>query len=267
MLSILRHMLRRRWASVLWWSLGLLGVDSLLAVAYPTVRGNSALDHTFAGLPPSVQGVLGLGGANAITSPIGYLNSQFFANLLPVMLLVFAVGLAAWTVGGDESAGTLELLLANPVTRVRVAIERALGLVLLLAVVTAVCAAGLVALAPASGLDRGLPATRMIAAAAGSALLALTFAALAFGIGAAAGNARRAIAVAASAAAAGYLVEGLGHQVKALQPVQAASPWHWLLSSDPLRNGLAGQAWVLPVVVTTLAISVGVLVFARRDLS
>lgn len=106
MVPVLRQAVRRRRTSLLWWSLGLAGVVGLLAVAYPTVRDNHELDKTFAGLPPGVQGLLGLGGQITLTSPVGYLNSQFFANLLPVMLLVFAVGVAPWAISGDEAAGT-----------------------------------------------------------------------------------------------------------------------------------------------------------------
>jgi hypothetical protein len=142
-----------------------------------------------AGLPPGVQRLLGLGGQTTLTSPVGYLNSQFFANLLPVMLLVFAVGMAAWAISGDEAAGTLELLLANPVSRARVAAERA-GALLLLATLTAVCAAALLATAPAVGLDKGLPAGRLLAASVACALLALVYAAVAFAVGAATGSRR-----------------------------------------------------------------------------
>ena len=138
MLAVLRQMIwRRRW-STLCWSLGLIAFAALLAVAYPTIRGNGELDRTFAGLPASVQVALGLSPGGALTSPVGYLNSQYFANILPAVLLVFAIGLAAWAISGDEAAGTLELLLANPIGRVRVALERAGALLVLLAVLTTV---------------------------------------------------------------------------------------------------------------------------------
>ena len=87
MLAVSRQVIWRRRVSILWWGLGLLAVDGLLAIAYPTVRGNGELDRTFAGLPPSVQAMLDLQHGSGLTSPIGYLNSQFFANVLPVMLL------------------------------------------------------------------------------------------------------------------------------------------------------------------------------------
>lgn len=127
MLAVLRQAVWRRRLSTLWWSLSLIAFVALLALAYPTIRGNTALDQTFAGLPPGVLAALGLDAGSALTSPIGYLNSQYFANILPALFLIFAIGLAAWSISGDEAAGTLELLLANPVSRVRLSAERAGG--------------------------------------------------------------------------------------------------------------------------------------------
>jgi hypothetical protein len=96
MLAVLRQVVWRRRLGTLWWSLGLIGFAAMLAIVYPTVRDNSELDRTFAGLPPSVQATLGLHSATMLTSPAGYLNSQYFANVLPVMYLVFAIGLSGW---------------------------------------------------------------------------------------------------------------------------------------------------------------------------
>jgi ABC-2 type transport system permease protein len=238
-----------------------------LALAYPTVRDNSELDKTFAGLPPGVQAALGLDPGSPLTSPVGYLNSQYFANVLPVMLLVFGIGLAAWCISGDEAAGTLELLLSNPVSRIRVAAERAGALVLLLAVLTLVSSAIVALLAPAVGLSKGLGLGQIVAATTATGLLALSFASLAFAVGAASGRRSIAISTASAVALLGFVIEGLAAQVKVLQPIREASPWHWLLGTDPLRNGLTWQAWVLPVIVSLVLFVMGTAVFARRDLS
>jgi ABC-2 type transport system permease protein len=267
MLSVLRQVLWRRRISTLWWSLGLVGFAALLALAYPTVRDNSALDKTFAGLPPGVQAALGLDPGSPLTSPVGYLNSQYFANVLPVMLLVFGIGLAAWCISGDEAAGTLELLLSNPVSRIRVAAERAGALVVLLAVLTLVSSAIMALLAPAVGLSKGLNLGQIVAATTATGLLALSFASLAFAVGAASGRRSMAISTASAVALVGFVIEGLAAQVKVLQPIREASPWHWLLGTDPLRNGLTWHAWVLPVIVSLVLFVIGTAVFARRDLS
>jgi ABC-2 type transport system permease protein len=254
---------RRFW--LMWWSLGILVSDALLAVAYPTVRDNSQLDQTFSGLPAGVQVSLGLQ-AGAITSPAGYLNSQYFANLLPILLLVFAIGVGAWSISGDESAGTMELLLVNPVSRRRVALERAGALVVELAVVTAIGGLGLVVLAPLVGLESGLGADRMVEAAAATGLLALTFASVAFGVGAATGSKGAANGTAAALAVGLFMVEGLAEPVKVLRPIRAISPWHWLLGTDPIRHGLLWQSWLLPIVVSAVLVAAGTFAFARRDL-
>ncbi len=266
MLAVLRQVIRRRRLGTLWWSLGLIGFAALLAVAYPTVRGNRALDQTFAGLPPGVQAALGLDPGSGLTSPVGYLNSQYFANILPALFLVFAIGLAAWSIAGDEAGGTLELLLANPVSRGRVAAERAGALVALLAVLTAVSAATLVLLDPVVGLDKGLAGDRVVAATVASALLALTFAAVAFCVGASTGRRSLALAVSATLAVAGYVIEGLAAQAPGLRPIRAASPWHWALGSAPLRHGLTWESWLLPLAVSLALFVLGAAVFARRDL-
>jgi ABC-2 type transport system permease protein len=266
MTPVLWQVVHRRRVSLLWWSLGLVAFVALLAIAYPTVRDNSELDKTFAGLPASVQTLLGLSAANSLTSPVGYLNSQYFANVLPLILLIFAIALGAWAISGDEAAGTLELLLANPVSRVRVALERAAALILLLAALASVAGVALVALAPVTGLDNGVPLERIIAATAAAAFLALAFAAVAFAVGAATGKRSIATAIAATLAIAGYAIEGLAAQVKLLQPIRAVSPWHWLLDSDPLRHGLVLKAWLLPLALSLLLVGLGTARFARRDL-
>lgn len=226
----------RRRISLLWWSLGLILAVALVAVSYPAVRDNSELDKTFRGLPPSVQAMLGLDPANALTSPVGYLNSQFYANLFPIVLLVFSIGLASWAIAGDEGAGTLELLLANPVSRVRLALERAGFLVFMLALITLVAVVALVLLAPRVDLTNGLSLDHIVAATVATGLMSLVFAAVAFAVGAATGNRSVAVASAAAAALAGFIVEGLGAQVTLLKAAREISPWHWLLQSEPLRS-------------------------------
>ncbi len=266
MTSVLLHALRKRRTALAWWSLGIGLMIALLAVAYPTLRDNNELDKTFANLPPGVEALLGLAGGTTLTSPAGYLNSQYFANILPVMLLVFAVGAAAWTIAGDESAGTLELVLANPVRRTVLALARLAALVLQLATLVAVSLLVLLALGPSTGLNRGLTAGHMLAATVASGLLALTFAAVAFAVGAATASRPAALAAAAALATAGYVLEGLAAQIDGLHITQAVNPWHWLIATDPLRHGFGWQAWVLPLVTSAVLVGLALPRLAHRDL-
>lgn len=266
MASVLRHALLRRPIAFAWWLVGIIGVAALLAIAYPTVRGNASLDSSIANLPKSVQASIGLGSGKALSSSVGYLDSQYFANLLPILLLVFAMAYANWAIAGDESAGTLELLLANPVRRWQVATARLVALIVRVGILGAASVVVLIALAPLTKLNVGLPASHVLAATIGTCLLALTFASVTFAISAATGLGSVAIGVSAALAVFGLVVEGLAEQVPALHAVRAASPWHWLLDSDPLQHGMTWPSILLPLASMLVLAVLGIVGFQRRDL-
>ena len=58
-----------------------------------------------------------VGGETDITSGIGYLNSQIYAFVGPLLLLIFAIGIGSALVAGEEESGNLELTLSHPLTR------------------------------------------------------------------------------------------------------------------------------------------------------
>ena len=93
---------------------------------------------------------------------------------------------------------------------------------LLVAALSIVTAAGMVLMAAPVGLNRGLPATRIVAAVVATALLALAYAAVAFAVGVATGRRAAAVAVASALAVAQFLIEGLAEQVSALRPMREA---------------------------------------------
>lgn len=265
MTGVLAHAVRRRRTGLIGWSVGLVGVVALIAVSYPAIRGNGELDRTFENLSPSIRSLLGLNGGTGLTSPAGYLDSQFFANLLPVMLLVFAIGVAAWTIAGDEAAGGLELLLANPVSRVRVALARFGALTLMVALLAGVTLAALLVARGPAGLDRLSPGG-IASAVAACAALALCYGSVAFALGAAGVSRGTAIGAASALAVLGFALEGLGQAVTTLRPLRDAMPWHWLLDGDPLRNGPGWLSLGLPLLVAAVLVAAGTAVFARRDL-
>ncbi len=138
---VLRQLLKDRRRSLLWWSVAIAALAVITGASYPTVKDfGSGFDELMEQLPEGVAELLGAGGGRV--SPEGYLNSQLYSNNFPILLLVFGIMIAAWTVAGAESEGTLEPLLANPVSRTRVALERFCGMSILLAVLTFVGTGG-----------------------------------------------------------------------------------------------------------------------------
>jgi ABC-2 type transport system permease protein len=248
------------------WCLGITGLVVFTVAFFPTVKGNETFDELTDQLPNSLRSLLGLAQDAPITAPPGYLHARLFSTLIPLLLVVYAIGLGARAIAGTEEDGTLELLLAHPVTRTRVTVERYLANTVLLAALTVVFATGLTLSAlPAGALD-GVSLTGLAGAASGAFALALLHGSIAYTVGAATGRRAPAIAAATGVAVAGYLVEGLLALTDTIRPLRYASPWHWYLGRNMLTDGIAPDAIAPPLLVSLALLTAATRLFARRDL-
>lgn len=261
---VLRRMLRDRVRSTTWWTVAMVLLAVAVGASYPAVRESAGGLEDLMNTLPEGLGEL-LGAAGGITSPAGYLNSQFYANIFPILLMVFGVGLAAWTVAGAEREGTLEPLLANPLLRSGLALGRYVGVVLLM-VVPAAAATALLAVFRGSFQLTDVSVDELVAAGAGAFFLALLFTSLTFAVGAATGRRGLAVAVGGGLGAATYVLFGLAAFVDLFEKVQWLSPWYWFLQPSPLTDGWTWESTVLPVAVILPVVVVGTIWFTRRDL-
>lgn len=261
---VLRQMLKERARTTLWWSIALVALALVLGLSYPTVRREaSGVNDIMESLPEGLTELLGATGG--VATPDGWLNSQYYSNIYPILLLVFGVAAGAWTIAGAEREGTLEPLLANPVRRSRVALGRFIGVVVLLAVLSAVSTAVLIAIREPSELD-AVSVGNLIAAGVGTYLLCLLFASVTYAVGAASGRKGLAIAAGTGAAAATYIVFALASFVAAFESMRWLSPWYWFLDKSALTEGYTVQATVLPLTVIIPVAIAGTIWFTRRDI-
>ena len=261
---VFTRFLRDRRRSLGWWSAAMLGVVFISVSFYPSLRDQPSLDEIFENLPKGIQSLIGASGLS-IRSPAGYLQSRFFSTLLPMTLLVFAIALGARAIAGSEDDGTLELHLANPVSRLRLALERCGSMALLVVGLGAATTAALIALAAPFELLDGASAGRLAAACAAATIMALLHAFIAFFVGAAFGGRGRAIAVTSAVAVGGYLIFGLvsGGVIRATRFV---SPWYWYLNHNIVAQWPGLEALLLPLGLSALLAAVGVWRFQARDL-
>lgn len=261
---VLSRMVRDRAKSTLWWTVAMVVLAVAVGASYPAVRESAGgLEELMNSLPEGFGEMLGAAGG--IASPAGYLNSQFYANIFPILLMVFGVGLAAWTIAGAEREGTLEPLLANPLRRSRLALGRYVGVVLLMIVPVIASTALFVVFRDSFELD-DVAVDNLVAGSAGAFLLALLFASLTFAVGAATGRRGVAVAVGGGLGAATYVLFGLAAFVDLFKKIQWLSPWHWFLDPSPLTDGWTWASIFLPLVVTLPVVVFGTLWFTRRDL-
>jgi beta-exotoxin I transport system permease protein len=244
------------------WCVGIAAYVGLIAAIFPSIHGSVQFDRLVEGYPDALKALFGLQGGS-ITTGAGYLDVELFSLMLPLLVLVLAIGAGARTFAGEEEAGRLELPLSYPVRRSTVVAWK--GLAVSVEIAAAVLAAGvaIVVLDPVVGLD--LSMVNLIEAVVALAILGILFGWTALAVGAAFPSRALAIGVPAGIAAAGYLVGGLHSLAPWLDPFRFVSPF-WLVGTGPLRNGadLVGVMIVAAVAICVLLI--GAWRAEKRDL-
>ncbi|HEX2849349.1 MAG TPA: ABC transporter permease subunit [Acidimicrobiales bacterium] len=255
---------RRR--SVLAWCVGLASMVVVMVAFFPTIKARGAeFDRLLADYPPALLAIVGWDAGSTISSPAGYLQGELFSMMIPILLMVAAIGAGATTIAGEEERGTLELLVAHPVSRVRIALEKVAAVVVADLLLGLVLATTLIAAGPAFDLHLG--AAQIGAASLLASLVAAFFSVLALAVGAGTGRRGLAVGVTAGVGAAAYLLNSLTPLVAALRPWRRLSPFFYYAASEPLRHGFHWPHVVVLVAATAAAAVVAVRLFERRDLA
>lgn len=245
------------------WTAALTAVAAMYAGFWPSIGGNPELTKAMNGYPEALKKALNM---QDLAQPENYLGSTVFGLLVPALVAVFAISYGVKAIAADEEAGTLDLVLAHPVGRVRLALQRFAAITFALVMISGVLCATMIALRGPAQYASVSPG-RLAAISIQLALFGLCFAALAFSVGAATGRRALALGVAAGTAVLAYLANSFLPQVSGLEWTQRLSPFHWYLGGEPLKNGLQWGDSALMLAVTAILVAVGVLSFNRRDLT
>lgn len=254
---------RRR--SIIWWIAGLVALAGVTVAFYPSIRDDAeSFEDLFDSFPPELLSVFGIDEAASLVTAVGLVNSRLYAGIGPLIVAALGISIGTAAVAGEEDRGTLDLLLAQPVTRTQIIVEKfAAAVVLITAVMTALFLT-LLALDPIVDLRFSL--SGLFGANVTLGLFALLFCALALAVGAATGNRGLTIGISAGAAAALFFVNGLAPLVDEIAWLAELTPFHWLQDPNPLANGLD----VIAVLIFALAIaglvSIAVWGLDRRDI-
>jgi ABC-2 type transport system permease protein len=248
--------------SLLGWALAIAAVAAMYAAFWPTLN-TPEMQRAVQNYPEALREGLNY---NDLTTPAGYLGSSVYGLLVPLLVAVFAIALGTRAVAGDEEAGTLDLLLAHPVGRTRLALERFAALAAALALAGVVLWLAMLAIAGPAQLE-GVTAAEFAAATTQLVLFGACLGALAFAIGAATGRKTLALGASAGVAVLAYLANGVFPQLQGLEWTREVSPWHWYLGGEPLKNGLQTGDALLLLAVTLVLVAAGVWRFNRRDVA
>lgn len=264
MRTIIRWTLwQRRW-STMWWSFGVFAFVFINMIFYPTFKNDAEeLQKSFENLPDAAVQLFG--GSTDFFSPIGFLNSQVYFLMLPLLLGILAIGLGSGLLAREEQDKTIESLLSRPVSRGRLLLGKSLAGVLILSMVTAV--ALVTVLGTAYAVDLEVSGWRILAVTLVCGLLALSFGALALLL-TAVGKARAAaLGVATVVALGGYLISSLAGTVAWLKGPSKILPFEYYQSEAILRGTYQSANLLFFAGVLLVCAVLSYLFFRRRDLS
>ena len=260
--EITRQALRLQRRGLSLWITGVVLLVALYGSLWPSIKDQSSVTELMDQMPEVLRSLLA---AADMSTPVGYVQTELLGLTGPLLIIMFAVVTGANGIAGEEDRRSLELLLANPVTRTRIVLERMAAMIVGTAALVSAMGVALVAVGRPAGLD--LPVGRIAAAMLHLGLLGAVFGALAAAVGAATGKPTLAKAVPAVAAVLAYLVNGLAPLVGWLEPFHDLSPFAQYSGHTPLAHGVSVAAAVVSAGTVLVLTACAVATFRRRDVA
>jgi len=254
--------LRAMRRAIVWWAVGLAGLVALTDAFWPIFKGSTGITDALNHLP---AGVLTAFGLQDFGSPAGYLRANLYEIFVPILLIAAAVTFVSGQTASEESAGRLEIYLAQPVSRWAIYLGRALAALIGLLAVTAILT--IAQLVCDSVVSLPIELGHLLATIAMSACVATLFGSLAFAIACARPRPSVVIAAGIELGVASYLVVALFSFSTVLQPWSQLSPWSWAFAGNPLEH--ATELWRFAALVTPsiLLVMIGLRVVGQRDIA
>ncbi len=132
MRAIIRwNLWQKRWF-IMWWLIAIFAFIAINLAFYPSFRDQAAqFDKTFTqNIPEGARAFIS--DTQDFLSPVGYLSSQIFYLMLPMLLGILAISLGSSLIAREEKEGTLELLMSRPISRSSLLLAKAVtGMIIL----------------------------------------------------------------------------------------------------------------------------------------
>jgi ABC-2 type transport system permease protein len=260
--SVLTKTLWEQRRMLVGWVVGITAVGVLYAVFYPAIASPEYAEMMESFAPELMEAL----GFTAITTPAGYLGSTTFGILGPGLTIIFGAWLGIRAVAGDEESGRLDLLLAHPVSRARVAVERFGALIVAMLLAALVLLLALVVVSGPADLG-SIGLGNLAAGSIHLAALGICFGGLALGVGAATGSRAVTAAVVAVVGVASYFGNTLAARIDLIAWARDVSPFHYYAGGRPLENGPQPIDLGVLLLAAGVFVMLGIVRFDRRDVA
>lgn len=257
--TFLKTLFDKRWSTLIWF-LVFAAFCVFIVVLFPTFKDSfgEALKDT----PDSLKSLLGE--ASDYQNINGFIDIQVI-NQMIFMTIIMSVVLGTALLAGEETSGSLQTLLTQPISRTKVYWSKFAAL----AALTLIACAGIFIGTWVGGLLIGeagnLNLTRLLQATLMTWLVTLLFAALAFMIGGINGRKGLAGIVTGFLAFTLYIITALSNTAEFLKSINNLSPFKYFNTPSVMKTGLDVENLIILTAATIVIATIGWLVFRRRD--
>lgn len=253
---------RRR--TLLYWMLALGGLTFYTASFYPTlVAGNQeSLNQLANQLPPYMEALFGK--VAGFASPEGYLDAKLYLLFMPFVLMVYTIRFGTSIIAGEEQAKTIDLLLANPVSRTRVVLEKYAAMLVATALLVGVV--GFAVWLAAVLYNFEVNTSGLVAVSLHLYGLMITLGTLAMFIANATANTLVASGVTALIAVVSYFINSFATLSETAERLQPLSLFYYYRGHEPLFSGVHAADLGVFALLSAVFLVLGVVAVNRRDL-
>src|SRR5574341_262492 len=261
MITIFRNAFTRSWGTILGWGLSLGLLAAYLMPFYNTLaEQKESLQKLLAAYPPELLAFFG--DMQKMFTPEGYLGVEFF-SYMPLVLGIFAVLAGSGLLASDEENGTLDLVLAHPVSRTGLFFGRLLGFVVTTAGILALMWLGLVIGRNWSSIE--FTAVELARPFVSLGAMLLLFGAFALGLSMLLPSRRLAATVSGLVLVASYFITSLSRITDDLKELAKLSPLNYYQGGDAIQK--LNAEWMLGLLgVAVLFTLFAWWRFERRDI-
>lgn len=263
MITIFSNTLSRFRGQILGWGLSLGLLAAFLTLFYDTIAEQKEnYMKMMVNYPKELLAFFSTGSVMEMFTPSGYLNLEFF-SYMTIIIGIFVVTAGAGLLAGDEENGTLDLILAHPVSRSVLLVGRSLAFLAATIAILVLTWLGFVVVVPRTMMDLSagelaLPLVSLFGILALFGTLALLLSMLL--------PSQRMAAMTSGIALVGcYFINALAQIDDVLEPIAKLLPFRYY------RGGLAidemnwGQ-WAVMLGISALFVLVAWWRFERRDI-
>ena len=116
MFTVIRYSLRSSRGAIIGWGIGLAALAIMMGSLYDMMVGSNEMMDVMNAYAVTMPEFAEIFNFSAMNTPIGWLDVEYF-SFVPLIIGLFATGAGASLLARDEEGGTLDLILAHPVSR------------------------------------------------------------------------------------------------------------------------------------------------------